>query len=253
MSNLKDFCVYDIETIPRPIFETHGQTERLYEHHFLSLSCTSYINVKYLQKYFVIKDDSPKSVERCVDDFVDYLKYLQSTLKFSDRILLAEEILKEEIANEHKSPRKSQKIKCLHWLQRQMKLHVFGFNSSRYDAPVLRKPLLKKLTEDGENMNISVIFKGSALFHIQTNELRFMDIMSFTVPCSMDDFVKTWLGKSVKLPYPYEDFTSVEEIVICKEYPTLEQFQTKMKPIDRVDSYELFSSTNGSTHMLYAY
>ena len=59
----------------------------------------------------------------------------------------------------------------------------------------------------------------------------FKDLMNFTSPMSMDQYLKTWNGFQSKLIWPYTKFSSIEEIMSEKEFPPIEDFFNDLKQV----------------------
>ena len=59
----------------------------------------------------------------------------------------------------------------------------------------------------------------------------FKDLMNFTSPMSMDQYLKTWNGFQSKLIWPYTKFSSVEEIMSEKDFPSIEDFFNDLKQV----------------------
>ena len=59
----------------------------------------------------------------------------------------------------------------------------------------------------------------------------FKDLMNFTSPMSMDQYLKTWNGFQSKLIWPYTKFSSIEEIMSEKDFPPIEDFFNDLKQV----------------------
>ena len=71
-----------------------------------------------------------------------------------------------------------------------------------------------KLTKRLEDRNQVVIFK---------------DLMNFTSPMPMDQYLKTWNGFKSKLIWPYAKFSGIEEIKSAHEFPQIEEYFNDIK------------------------
>ena len=69
-----------------------------------------------------------------------------------------------------------------------MKIDVFGFNSAKFDLPVLVPYLFPAL--QAEFGKFSVIKKGARFFLIETSCCNFKDILNFTTPIKLADYLK---------------------------------------------------------------
>ena len=59
----------------------------------------------------------------------------------------------------------------------------------------------------------------------------FKDLMNFTSPMSMDQYLQTWNGFKSKLIWPYTKFSSIEEIMSEKDFPPIEDFFNDLKQV----------------------
>ena len=59
----------------------------------------------------------------------------------------------------------------------------------------------------------------------------FKDLLNFTSPMSMDQYLQTWNGFKSKLIWPYTKFSSVEEIMPAQEFPPIEDFFNDLKQV----------------------
>ena len=112
-------------------------------------------------------------------------------------------------------------------LERLTKLSVYGFNSSKFDCPVIAGDLfwhLKKL--DGD---VSLLKKGAAYFQISSDSLIFKDALSLSAPCSLEKFLKNWESTAKKSIWPYSYFSCIEEIRAQKTFPKLSAFYSELK------------------------
>ena len=89
-------------------------------------------------------------------------------------------------------------------------LDVYGFNSSKFDLPVLAAPLFHLLISRDEKPQ--VMKRGSRYFSIATEKLRFKDTLNYTAPCSYDKFLASWDTEQMKSIFPYSYFGSIEEM-----------------------------------------
>ena len=73
-----------------------------------------------------------------------------------------------------------------------------------------------KLTKDIEERNQVIIFK---------------DILNFTSPMSMNDYLQTWNGFKSKLIWPYAKYDSIEKIRSDQEFPEIGAFYNDLKQV----------------------
>ena len=90
-------------------------------------------------------------------------------------------------------------------------LVVLGFNSSKYDIPVLKAHLVKQLDLNGQGS--FVVKKGTAYACLAEERLKFLDIAHYLpAGVSLRNFLKTFRIKEQKLYFPYEWLTSYDKL-----------------------------------------
>ena len=115
---------------------------------------------------------------------------------------------------------------------------VYGYNSSRYDLAVIFDLIVKAYDRPGfDRKSVSLLKKGTAYFSCQFGALHFKDLQNFTCPMSLDKYLKTWSTNLVKMVYPYEKFSSIEEIRNQKTFPPIEDFSNRLKPNTDLEVY----------------
>ena len=105
-------------------------------------------------------------------------------------------------------------------------LEVYGFNSSKFDLPVLAAPLFHLLISRDEKPQ--VMKRGSRYFSIATEKLRFKDTLNYTAPCSYDKFLASWDTEQMKSIFPYSYFGSIEEMRFATEFPPHDAFENEL-------------------------
>ena len=111
-------------------------------------------------------------------------------------------------------------------LERLTKLSCYGFNSSRFDCPVIAGDLLWHLKKfDGE---VSILKKGASYFQISSESLIFKDVLSLSAPCKLEKFLANWESPTKKSIWPYSLFNSIEEIRATKYFPKRSQFYSEL-------------------------
>ena len=121
-------------------------------------------------------------------------------------------------------------------LMNQLKVSTYGYNSSRYDLTIIFDLMMKVADEMGvKREDISILKKGTSYFSCTIGRLHFKDLLNFTANMSLDRYLKTWTSDAVKMVYPYERYSSIEEIRCQKEFPEISEFRTELKPdVDEV-------------------
>ena len=119
-------------------------------------------------------------------------------------------------------------------LKRHLKVYeslsVYGFNSSRYDLPIIFDLIVQVFDRPRFNRkSVSILKKGNSYFSCNFGNLHFKDLLNFTCPQSLDRYLKTWTSNSAKLVYPYEKFSSIEEIRSQVQFPPITDFVSTLK------------------------
>ena len=115
------------------------------------------------------------------------------------------------------------------------RLDVYGFNSARFDMGVIAGPLFMELEKKEK---LSVIKKGAAFFNASTEKLSFKDVLSFTAPCKLEKFLKTWKSPAAKSIWPYSYYGSVRELKLAKTFPPRNAFYSELT--GQLPSMELY-------------
>ena len=108
-------------------------------------------------------------------------------------------------------------------------LKIIGHNSSRFDLPCLQNELFKIC----DLSKVKVIRKGCALFSLIVDKLVFYDSMNFVPSMSLQKFASTFDVRVPKGLWPYEMFSSLNEIEKCIEYPPISAFRSSLR--NRID------------------
>ena len=77
--------------------------------------------------------------------------------------------------------------------------------------------------------------------------IRFADVLSYSSPCSLDQYLKQWGASAEKSIFPYEKYSSIEQLRADTDFPAYEDFYSSIKKVRRntlVISYH-------SCHMIY--
>ena len=84
--------------------------------------------------------------------------------------------------------------------------------------------LVKALDDD----NIQVIKKGAQYFCITTEQYMFNDCLHFSTPCNYSNYLDQWGVREDKSIFPYQLFSSVEELEATVEFPAIEAFYSNL-------------------------
>ena len=107
-------------------------------------------------------------------------------------------------------------------------LPVMSFNGVAYDIPLIRQHLIRYLLQNKQSINFTVK-KGNKYMCIQTDKLRFLDVMNYLAPgFSYDQYIKAMGVEGEKFYWPYDIFTSMD-VLDRTELPRHEEFYSQMK------------------------
>ena len=218
----KRFVAFDIESI------NCTETTRLFGMSTVS-GCQKVISIGYTANFGNYKDvivrtnmDRLSGIE-LVNRFIQKMNELQTRhyeripQKMKMIMLEYKEILKQKT----KSVAEMSKLRKRLWYLRSLcDLKIIGFNSSRYDIPVLMHLLLEAVG----HKNIKVIKKGNTIFDLRIQKLCFRDAMNYCGPMSLSRFAKIFKLPISKGMFPYEKFVSIEDIRNQIKWPDYNDF-----------------------------
>lgn len=186
------FATYDFES-----YSPDGKIQRI-----LSVSIDS--NVPLFDKpVCYIAGEDAQNEQDIVNKMIKYLlKISKRASKIVLKMLPMEEI--EQLDLEENDPLLDKRI--VSWSNQ---LPVVGFNSSKFDIPLMRRLLAKAIHKDTE----SVIIQGNRYSLISTHELAFLDIRNYLAPdTNYSSFLKAYNTETRKGFWPYEYVTSVSQL-----------------------------------------
>ena len=61
--------------------------------------------------------------------------------------------------------------------------------------------------------------------------ISFRDVRNYCPPCSLDKFLRTWEAPFSKSIFPYQRYSSVEELGHATEFPSKEDFFNSLKQV----------------------
>lgn len=193
-------------------------------HQLLSIGIGS--NFGY-EAVIVREDDTPEAAKKMVKLFVQKLKMaVESADCFPEYFHRAIQTLETEKLLEDNKVRKSWLSGLLRKLKQYMKIDVFGFNSAKFDLPVLVPYLFPAL--QAEFGKFSVIKKGARFFLIETSCCNFKDILNFTTPIKLADYLKQNGVKEEKGIWPYSLYNSIAELKAADTFPPHEKFYSQL-------------------------
>ena len=193
----------------------------------------------FVPKCWVRKSSEPEAAKEIIEKFVATLLKLRKEkqkllppylVEVENKIIEREIELHEENEREGRKtcPELTKIISYRHYLSSLKNLSVFGFNSQRFDIPVIAGTLFRIL-ELSTLSPVSVLKKGASYFSVSCGGLIFKDTLNYTSPCSLDKFLKNWEAPFSKSIWPYSLFGSVEEIKATKKFPKRSEFFSELK------------------------
>ena len=69
-----------------------------------------------------------------------------------------------------------------------MELSIFGFNSGRFDLPILLPHIVSWAVRRGER--IECLKRGTSYITLRVGSLHFKDALNFNSPLSLEKFIK---------------------------------------------------------------
>ena len=240
--DFRDFLLvtFDIETFEEKTWLEIPENGLVSEADLRLLSIAVGSNIPgFKEKCWVRKSSDPKEARVILEKFVETLlklrkkrqEYLPPYLTdMENKIIERElELLDECKTQEIKTcPELTKIISYRNYITNLKNLSIFGFNSQRFDIPVIAGTLFRILqfvTGD----EVSVLKKGASYFSVSCGGLIFKDALNYTSPCRLEKFLQNWEAPFSKSIWPYSLFGSVEEIKACKKFPKRSEFYSELK------------------------
>jgi len=134
------------------------------------------------------------------------------------------------IMNKHMSVSlKNWYMKRINAIENLMEFKIMGFNSQSYDTLALSTPLIDLAMERFGAASVTCVKKGSGYFNLSIKTgltvLSFRDVLSYLPNQSLDTFAQTWGVNMSKMVWPYEVYTSLEQIKNIKDFPDYDLFK----------------------------
>ena len=245
------YSVFDCESfqssknLPKDTETIHWESH----HNLASVSLCSNVNGFTEPVCFVNDSGSEFSVVRRMLDYLTKLSelcYERLLISYSDVFTELDKqrqlaVRRENLANAYGSvegvERKFDRLRAE--LQKYLRdLPVFGFNSGKYDIPLIKHHMLKYFQDNDEEVKY-VIKKGTNHMCVQSERLRFLDITNYLAPgFSYSQYLKAMEVESGKFFWIHDKFTDLE-VLNQTSFPKYEDFYSalKQKNITR-DEYE---------------
>ena len=232
----KMFACFDIETlelqedddVDAEVKRDEGLTFKN-ELRFCSVALGSNIpNVE--TKCFVRESSAPDSAEKVIDAFFAYLTEIKE--KFDMLIpkyfQKAKEQLEQEMSSMEFSAERTKLFSYLRYLKTFSSLIIYGYNSSKFDIPVLVPYLLTIGRRLGYEPN--AIKKGTRYINLEIGPFVFRDIMQLSSPCTLQKYLTTWgESENAKGIFPYSKYGKIEELAADCNFPPIDDFFSILK------------------------
>ena len=227
----KDFIFFDIESVlPASEYQTN-KMRVLSNHKLVSIAANAFINGNHRSEVWVVSDDSYEAETEIVEKFLDFCHDAQSRIQFDDSLEKIFDFLENHRNNIQDHLFELDEISELRQIFYPFKdLSVFGYNNARYDNSVIFEHIIKVLDHRKiKPSEIRLLKKGPHYFSLKFLDLHFKDLINFSIPTSLDNYLKTWASEFKKLIYPYEKFSTIRQIRDCIDFPPKKDFYSSIK------------------------
>ena len=220
------FISFDIEAIESKTGILRKKTLEVAEHKVLSIAIGANTGFEWAQHR---KDSSPDAAFMLVENFLDKISTLQDVYdaQFPDFFHDAIETLETDLKCETLSRVKKRYLNMLkNYLGKYLKMDIYSYNGGRYDLNVLAPYLLPALNR--RFSDVRLLKKNSSYFSIETESWCFKDAINFTTPQKLSSYLSQNGIKEEKSIFPYTAFTSIEEMLETKTFPSHEKFFSEL-------------------------
>ena len=232
------FISFDIEAIESKTGILRKKTLEVAEHKVLSIAIGANTGFEWAQYR---KDSSPEAAFILVENFLDQLSTLQDVYdaQFPDFFHNAIETLENDLKCETLSRAKKRYLNMLkNYLGKYLKMDIYSYNGGRYDLNVLAPYLLPALNR--RFSNVRLLKKNSSYFSIETETWCFKDAINFTTPQKLSSYLVQNGIEEVKSIFPYTAFSSIEEMLEAKTFPSHDKFFSELTNNNvSLDDYEI--------------
>ena len=177
-------------------------------------------------------------------EIVEHIRYLGREYSKTLPVCITEGIMKiQNILDKDKKSestkldvyRKTMLQKGLFYLQQVSKMRIYGYNSEKYDQPLILPGILSVLKL--KPSEIDVIKRGTGVMMLGLTlldtDVLFVDAMNLSGGGSLDSFSKMFGTEQSKGTFPYEYFQSIDDMKNCKVFPRYDAFKSSLKFPDR--------------------
>ena len=224
--------VFDFEAIQKPISSEIQGRQIYFEHQPASFSICSNIP----SHTECIHRVSNGNTQELIDIMVKVLLNQQETLsrlmrkKYESAIRIIEEKINNNLEINHEGDEKRlKKYKSLlsSLLSYCDQLVIIGFNSQKYDLPLIKSYLVSSLRRF-DTLPEKIIKKNNAYMCISTKRLKFLDLLNYVAAgTKLDDLYKSYNIKTQKGFFPYDYFTSLRKLK-KKKLPSRKRFYSTL-------------------------
>ena len=248
----RSFIFFDIESVLPKSDQTFGKSKVENDHKLVSIAANSYINNQHKSKVWTVVDSSIAAEVEIVRKFLNFCHEeserdnLDSNLEHCyKKVCEMSQKLQKGIRDPNFDLNEISRIK--NFIKPQLQLSIFGYNSSRYDLSIIFARICQVLDDiNFDRTKINMIKKGLSYFSLSIGRLTFKDLLNFNCPMKLDKYLQIWGSNCKKLVYPYEKFSSIDEIRACKVFPPITEFETTLNPNIDISTYneckELFET-----------
>ena len=240
--DFRDFhlATFDCETIEEKTWLDIPENGLVSEADLRLLSIAVGSNIPgFKEKCWVRKSSDPEEARVILKKFVGTLLELRKMrqdhlppylTEMENKIIEREIELRDECKTQQirTCPELTKIISYRNYITNLKNLSVFGYNSQRFDIPVIAGTLFRIL-QIATGDEVSVLKKGASYFSVSCGGLIFKDALNYTSPTRLEKFLQNWEAPFSKSIWPYSLFGSVEEIKTCKNFPKRSEFYSELK------------------------
>ena len=195
----------------------------------------------YTPKCWVRKNMNEEEELKIIAKFIEELEWIQQqkSLLLPNWIDEGIDAIDEEIqrlkANNFKWFEYSNLIFFKRTLNSLKTLDIFGYNSSKFDIPVIYGPLILELKK--KFSKVEVLKKNTSYMSITTSTLSFKDALKYTSPCSYSKYLTVWGVEECKSIWPYTLYGNIQDMKAATKFPPRSQFASELQG-DKLPSME---------------
>ena len=220
------FIVFDIESIEEKTGVMTKRTLEIAQHKILSIALGTNFGFKWSQYR---QNSSPDAAFELIENFLHQISLLQESYseQFPDYFYGALETLESDLKESCISrAKKSYLIRLKCYLEKYLLMDIYSFNGGRYDLNVMAPYLLPSLKR--RYNKVRLLKKNTSYFSIETDLFCFKDVLHFTTPQRLSDYLAQNSIEETKSIFPYTAFSSIEDMIKSKEFPSYESFYSEL-------------------------